>query len=103
EQQNFRFIAGRRKNGRATKKRNGRRRARLARDHERACRPGTAKERPTSEIFSDARESGISYQRETGHARRILWIDFAGNGFALAATDRHRAERATGGSREPGN
>ncbi len=77
--------------------------ARLACNHGRACRLGTAEKRSPIKIFSGAREPGVSYQQNNGRARRIFRIDFAGNGLAVAAVERHCARRTTGGRRESGN
>src|SRR5438874_2735278 len=77
--------------------------ARLACNHGRACRLGTAEKRSPIKIFSGAREPGVSYQQNNGRARRIFRIDFAGNGLAVATVERHCARRTTGGRRESGN
>src|SRR5262249_22657432 len=65
-------------------------------------RTRAAEKRSTIEVFAYAGERSISSQRKARHVSRIFRIDFAGIDFALAAADRHRARRTTGGGRGPG-
>src|SRR5439155_4569190 len=76
---------------------------RAARDHERACRPRTFRERSASEILAHAGKRSLSAQQQDRNARRIFRNGEHSSSAGLAAFERSGENRRATDSVESGS